>query len=35
MDMAKKANIALDRKILSTLAKDHPSVFAKIVEKVK
>ncbi|OGL97356.1 50S ribosomal protein L20 [Candidatus Uhrbacteria bacterium RIFOXYB2_FULL_45_11] len=35
MDMVKKANIALDRKILSTLAKDHPSVFAKIVEKVK
>ncbi|MCX6714604.1 MAG: 50S ribosomal protein L20 [Candidatus Uhrbacteria bacterium] len=35
MDMVKKANIALDRKILSTLAKDHPSVFAKVVEKAK
>jgi len=35
MDALKKANIEIDRKILSTLAKDQPSVFAKIVEKVK
>lgn len=31
----KKANIALDRKILSDLAQHKPSSFAKIVEKVK
>ena len=31
----KIANVALDRKILSTLAKDHPEVFEKVVEKVK
>jgi len=31
----KKAGIALDRKILSNLAKDNPAVFAKIVEEVK
>jgi len=35
MDTLKKANIGLDRKILSTLAKDHPTVFAKLVEKTK
>ena len=33
MDTLKKANIEIDRKILSTLAKDHPAVFAKLVEK--
>ncbi len=31
----KKANIALDRKILSTLAQKHPQTFTRIVEKVK
>ncbi len=31
----KKNKIELDRKILSTLAKDHPEIFKKIVEKVK
>ncbi len=31
----KKANIKLDRKILSDLAQNHPEVFTKIVEKVK
>jgi large subunit ribosomal protein L20 len=35
MDAIKKANIEMDRKILSTLAKDHPTVFAKVVEKIK
>lgn len=29
----KKAKIALDRKSLSTIAKSHPAVFAKIAEK--
>lgn len=33
--LLKKANIVLDRKILSTLAKDHPVVFEKVVEEVK
>lgn len=31
----KKQGIALDRKVLSTLAKDHPDVFARVVEQVK
>lgn len=35
MDKLKKAKIGLDRKILATLAAEHPAVFAKIVEKVK
>lgn len=35
MDVLKKANIELDRKILSTLAKDFPAVFGKLVEKTK
>ncbi len=35
MDALKKANIELDRKILSMLGKDHPATFAKVVEKVK
>jgi len=30
----KKKNITIDRKILSTLAKDHPNVFKKIVEQI-
>ncbi|MBI5370061.1 50S ribosomal protein L20 [Candidatus Uhrbacteria bacterium] len=35
IDGLKKANVALDRKILSTLAKDHPEVFKKVVEKIR
>ncbi|MBI4714200.1 50S ribosomal protein L20 [Candidatus Uhrbacteria bacterium] len=35
IDGLKKAGIMLDRKILSTLAKDHPEVFKKVVEAVK
>jgi large subunit ribosomal protein L20 len=35
MDGIKKAGIELDRKVLSTLAKDRPAVFQKIVEKIK
>lgn len=31
----KKKNIELDRKILATLAKNHPEIFEKIIEKVK
>lgn len=35
ISILKKGNIALDRKILSTIAKDHPETFKKIVETVK
>jgi len=31
----KKKKIELDRKILAELAKNHPKIFEKIVEKVK
>jgi len=31
----KKNKIELDRKILATLAKNHPQIFEKIVTKVK
>ena len=31
----KQKNIQLDRKILSTLAREHPKIFEKIVEKSK
>lgn len=31
----KKANIALDRKILAEIAKNHPETFKKIIEAVK
>jgi large subunit ribosomal protein L20 len=30
----KKANIEIDRKILSTLAEENPKAFAAIVKKV-
>jgi len=30
----KKQNIALDRKVLSTYAKDYPEVFARIAKQV-
>ena len=33
IDGLKKANIILDRKILSHLAKDYPAIFKQIVEK--
>lgn len=33
--MLKKANIALDRKILAGLAENHPEVFKKVLESVK
>ena len=31
----KKSNIALDRKSLSTLAKDYPEIFARLVQNLK
>ena len=31
----RKNKVELDRKILSTLAKDHPKIFEKIIDKVK
>ena len=35
MNGLKKANIGLDRKVLSELAIKHPAVFKKIIETVK
>lgn len=35
MDKLGKAGITLDRKILSVLGKDYPTVLAQIVEKIK
>lgn len=35
MGALKKANITLDRKILSTIANDHPEAFKRIVAKAK
>ena len=33
--LLKAKNVAIDRKVLSQIAVDHPQVFAKLVEKVK
>ncbi len=35
IDALKKANVALDRKVLANNALEHPAVFAKIVAEVK
>ncbi len=35
IDALKKANIALDRKILANIALEHPAVFDKIIAEVK
>ena len=35
IDILKKKNIKLDRKILSDFAEHHPTTFAKIIEKAK
>lgn len=35
INLLAEKNIKLDRKILSTLAKDRPEAFAKVVEAVK
>ena len=31
----KQKNIELDRKVLAELAKNHPEIFEKIIEKIK
>jgi large subunit ribosomal protein L20 len=35
MGSLKKANITLNRKSLSALAKDHPEVFTRLLDQVK
>jgi large subunit ribosomal protein L20 len=35
IDALKKKDVMLDRKVLSTLAKDHPNVFGRLVEEIK
>lgn len=35
IDKLKKANVEVDRKILSTLSQENPETFKTIVEKVK
>ena len=35
MNQLKKANVALDRKVLAELADKYPNVFAKVFESVK
>ena len=35
INLLKKKNIELDRKVLSELAKDYPEIFAKVVEQVR
>jgi large subunit ribosomal protein L20 len=35
ISMLKKANVGLDRKILSTIALKNPEIFAKILWKIR
>lgn len=35
MDKLKKAEIGLDRKVLSQLAEKHPAIFSKVTETAK
>lgn len=35
IDTIKKKGIALDRKALATIAKDHPEVFERVANEVK
>ncbi len=35
IDALKKKNISLDRKVLATLAKDHPEIFSRVLSLVK
>jgi len=35
INLIKKKQIELDRKILSNLAKDHPQIFEKIIAEIK
>lgn len=34
MDLCKKQNVALDRKVLAVLAADHPTVFDALVKEL-
>jgi len=34
IDTLKKKDVALDRKVLSTLAKDHPEVFERVTKEI-
>lgn len=34
IDALKKSEVALDRKVLSTLAKDHPEAFERLTQSV-
>lgn len=35
IDLLKKSNVALDRKVLAQMAEKHPAMFTKVVESVK
>ncbi|MCX6785813.1 MAG: 50S ribosomal protein L20 [Candidatus Komeilibacteria bacterium] len=35
IDKLKKQGIALDRKVLAGLARQHPAIFSKIVDQIK
>jgi large subunit ribosomal protein L20 len=35
IDALKKGNIALDRKSLATLAKDHPEILSRVIANLK
>jgi large subunit ribosomal protein L20 len=35
IDMLKKANVSLDRKILAQIAEKQPAIFSKIVDSLK
>jgi len=35
IDALKKANIELDRKVLAAIALEHPTVFAKIMPRLR
>ena len=35
IDLLKKSNVEVDRKILAGLAKEKPEIFKEILEKVK
>ena len=35
IDMLKKSNIAIDRKVLAQIAEKHPAIFTKVVEAAR
>jgi len=35
IDMLKKANITIDRKVMAVLAEKHPTIFSKVVAASK